>query len=827
MTKGLLFSTLFLILSLPTIGVSQVVSGVVTDDKGEPLPYVSIYIDQTTIGTTTNAEGEYQLSINQPDATVVYQFVGYQSEKRKITGSSDQRIDVQLSIQSTELSEVVISADREDPAYAIIRKAIEKRPYYRSKLDRYACDVYVKGNQKIIDAPEKILGVEVGDLDGMIDSTRSGIVYLSESVSRLYVDGDDYKEVITSSKLSGNDQGYSFNSAAEMEFSFYENSIELQRQMVSPIADNALAYYRYRLEGVFQDDAGRLINKIKVIPKRDTDPTFYGTIYIVDDLWLIHSLELGITAAASQVFFIDSLTFNHVYVPVEDPDTWALFSNSISFEIKALGFELDGLFAGVYSNYDLDPEFDDGLFDNVIYLVEPASNRRDSTYWAETRPVPLTEEEKIDYVRKDSIRAVRTSKVYLDSVDRINNQFKIWDIVGGYNYNRRSKHVYWDIKSPISTIQFNTVQGYVVNLDWSYRKYFDSTETKRILLGGDVNYGFSEKKLRADGYITFRPNRLGLNEFTLSGGSKISQFDTQEPISPALNTYYSLLLRRNHAKYLGLNYLSLRHRSEPWAGVFLTSEVRWEDRLPLVNNSDFSYFRRDEIFTSNNPFNELDDTPSFDRHQALIVDVSASIRFKQRYVRYPDRKFYAGSKGPRLTLGYTGAFDIGGTDISYHKIAASLSDSHTLGVAGRFRWYANAGIFFDEDNGGDDGGLPLFDQRHFLGSEIFILPNSNYDNRFLLLPYYDYSTDESYFQVHLQHYFDGFLLDKIPAIRKLGWSLVAGAKHLNTPENPAYYEFHVGLNNIGYKIVRLVRFDSVWSVTDGDVGWGVRMSLGF
>ncbi len=812
---------ILLLILLPTAVFGQVISGVVTDDMGEALPYVSIYIDQTTRGTTTNTEGEYQLKVDDDDVTIVYQFVGYQTVKRRVEGGESQTINVQLNVQSTELSEVVISADREDPAYAIIRKAIDKRPYYRDKLQRYSCDVYVKGNQKILDAPEKVMGIEVGDLDGMIDSTRSGIVYLSESVSKLYVDGDDYKEVITSSKLSGNDQGYSFNSAREMEFSFYDNSIELQRQMISPIADNALAYYRYRLEGVFQDDDGRLINKITVLPKRDTDPSFYGTIYIVDDLWMIHSLELGATAAATQLFFIDSLTFSHVYVPVEEPDTWALFSNTILFKIKALGFQLDGLFAGVYSNYDIDPEFEEGLFDNVVYLVEPESNKRDSSYWSETRPVPLTEEEKVDYVVKDSIRAVRTSKVYLDSVDRINNKFKVWDILGGYNYSRRSNHVYWGVKSPISTIQFNTVQGYAVNLDWNYRKYFDSTETKRILLGGDVNYGLSEKKLRADGYITFRPSRLHQNELTLSGGSRISQFDVQEPITPTLNTYYTLLLRRNHARFLGLNYLSLRHRSEPWAGIFLSSQVRWEDRQPLVNNSNFSYFRTEQDFFSNNPFNELDDNPSFDRHQALIVDIAATIRFKQKYVLYPDRKFYAGSEGPRLRLSYTGAFDVGGTDISYQKIAASLNDNYTLGVAGRFSWYANAGVFFN------DGELPLFDQRHFLGSEIFILPNSNYSNRFLLLPYYDYSTDESYVQVHLQHYFDGYLLDKIPGIRKLGWSLVAGSKYLNTPENPAYYEFHVGLNNIGYKIVRLVRLDSVWSVTDGDVGWGLRMSIGF
>ena len=805
----------------PIILLSQTISGVISDEEGEPLPYVSIYIDQTSIGTTSNALGRYELDLKGQASTVIFQFVGYKTEKRTFSGDRDQTVDLQLRVQSTELQEVVISADAEDPAYAIIRKAIEKRSYYRDKLDQYACDVYVKGNQKILEAPEKILGVEVGDMDGMLDSTRSGIVYLSESVSRLYVDGSEYKEVVTSSKVSGNDRGYSFNSAREMEFSFYENVFTLQRQMVSPIAENALAYYRYRLEGVFQDETGHLVNKITVLPKRDSDPVFYGTIYIVDDLWLIHSLELGATAAATQVFFIDSLTFSQVYIPLEEPDTWALFSNAISFKLGGLGFKLKGLFAGVYSNYDLDPSLESGFFNEVVHEVLPESNKRDSAYWEEIRPVPLTEEEVIDYVQKDSITAVRTSKVYMDSVDRISNKFKIGDLIGTYNYTRRSTQTYWSVGGLLSNLHFNTVQGYNLQLDWDYRKYSDSTHTKRVLLDGAVNYGFSEKKLRADGSITFRPSRLNFSEIKISGGSKISQINPQEPISSILNTYYTLLLRDNNAKYQGLNYLKVEHLIEPKPGIFLRSNIRWEDRLPLINNSDFSYFRRDESFTSNNPLLPADDGPAFERHQAILVGITASIAFKQKYFLYPDRKFYAGRKGPRLLLSYLGAFKVGGADISYQKLAVSIDDQYEVGVFGRFNWYVNVGkIWSDED-------LPLWDHRHFMGSEIFIMPNSNYNRRFLLLPYYDFSTDDTYAQIHLQHFFDGYFLDKIPGIRKLGWSLVAGAKYLNVSEQSPYYEVHLGLNNIGYKVVRFLRLDSVWSFSGGDTNWGLRMSLGF
>lgn len=801
---------------------AQSVKGVITDEQGAPLPYVSIYLKNTTTGTASNAEGRYELKLPSGKHDVVFQFIGYKTEVKSVElNNTTLSLDVQMAPQSAVLSEVVISADREDPAYAIIRKAIEKRPYYKDLIRSYECDVYVKGNQKVLDAPEKIMGVDVGDMEGMLDSSRQGIVYLSESVSKLYVDEGESKEVVTSSKVSGDDQGYSFNSARELEFSFYENTFELQRQMISPIANSALAYYKYRLEGVFQDEEGRLINQITVMPKRDSDPAFYGTIYIVDGLWNIHSLELGATAAATQVFFIDSLTFNQVYVPVEGPDKWALFSNTVTFKLGALGFKMMGTFTGVYSNYNLDPTFEKGFFDQYIHVVEPMSNERDSAYWEEIRPVPLTVEEVVDYDIKDSIKAVRTDPVYMDSVDRRGNRFELGDLLGGYNYTRRSKRLYYSIASPLNSLQFNTVQGYNANLNFEGRKYFDEKETRRVLFGVNANYGFSEKKARVSGYFTFRPSRLNYNQLTISGGSNIQQFNSQEPIGPFFNSFYTLFHRRNLAKYLDVKHLRLSYFAEPFNGTFVNSSIRWENRSPLINNSDQSYFFKDSrLFQPNEILDNIAAPEVFDEHQALLIDINATIGFKQKYWLYPDRKFGSGAKGPRLRLSYTGTFKALGGDVAYHKLAASLDDSWSVGVGGRFSWYVNGGFFFAKDN------VQFKDFRHFMGSEVFLMKSADYRSTFLQLPYYQFSTDKQYFQAHVQHHFDGWILDKIPGFQKLGWSLVAGAKFLKAGDNPSYSELHVGFANMGYKILRLVRLDAVLSIHEGQTDWGLRMSLG-
>jgi len=59
--------------------------------------------------------------------------------------------------------------------------------------------------------------------------------------------------------------------------------------MLSPIASNAFANYRYHLEGTFIED-GKLINKITVSPRRPNDKVFTGTVYIVEDDWELYGV---------------------------------------------------------------------------------------------------------------------------------------------------------------------------------------------------------------------------------------------------------------------------------------------------------------------------------------------------------------------------------------------------------------------------------------------------------------------------------------------------------------------------------------------------------
>lgn len=184
--------------------------------KKEPIAFASIYVEGTYIGTTTNNSGQYTLTFPENGTyNVVFKSLGYKTQVVEIVlnGAAVTK-DITLTEELTTLDAVVIT-NGEDPAYRIIREAINNREANRKKFSSYTADFYSRGFWYMDDVPEKFLGEEIGDLEGSLDSlTRSGIVYLSETVSEIAYDApDNFKERIVASKVSGDDNGFSVNSA--------------------------------------------------------------------------------------------------------------------------------------------------------------------------------------------------------------------------------------------------------------------------------------------------------------------------------------------------------------------------------------------------------------------------------------------------------------------------------------------------------------------------------------------------------------------------------------------------------------------------------------
>ncbi len=802
------------------------IQGTVTDSKDQPLAFVNVYIENTYKGTTTNDDGIYELNINTPNTyTVVFQFLGYKTVKEKIQIESfPYTLNTQLIDEEISLKEVVIKAE-DNPANAIIRQAIAKRKDNLEKIQSYKADFYSRGLIRIKDAPEKILGQEVGDLGGGLDSTRSGVIYLSETISKLeFLRPNKLKEKIVASKVSGDDNGFSFNNAIDVEFDLYNNTIELGNQIISPIANNAFGYYRYKLEGVFYDDRGNLINKIKATPRRDNDPVFEGYIYIVEDQWTIYAIELDITGVQAKIPAVDKITITQNYAFSEPKAIWTKMSQIIDFKYGLFGFKGDGRFTAMYSNYDINPGLTRKNFSRELVSFAVEANKKDSLFWDTIRPVPLTTEEITDYVKKDSIQIVRDSKTYKDSVDRENNGFKLGDILGGYTYSNTYKNWRAGVTSPLEAISFNTVQGWNGKLSGFYSKGYDEYYNRFLNIDGTINYGFSDDRLRGTVSATYKFNNTSRPILSISGGIEATQFNGSDPISRFENTISSLFFEDNYMKLYDRSFVQARYSEELFNGFRLYSTLSYERRKVLFNTTEQVFFPEgDDVYTSNNPLSETAyGIASFDTHNILKINLLARINFNQEYLSYPDSKFnIPNGDYPTLILGYEKGLGATIDDYNFDQIKARVYQSFNISNKGRFSYNLRAGKFFNADN------ISFVDFQHFNGNQTHVSQRGNYTDVFNNLGYYDLSTNDSYLEMHAEHDFNGFILGRLPLLNKLNFNLVLGAHALATPDHKPYQEYSIGLDNIGWGKWRFLRVDYIRSYQSGFVSDAVVFGLKF
>ena len=788
------------------------IKGKVVDKKNQPLPYVSVYLQNTLSGTTTNDNGVYILETNKTGKqTVVFQFLGFKTLKKEVLIESlPFELNVQLIEEEVQLNEVTVNSN-ENPANGIIRKVIANKEKNTNKSGKYTSDFYSRGLFKIKNAPEKILGQKIGDLGGGLDSTRSGIIYLSETVSKIWYQKKpkNFREVIVASKVSGQDNGISFNRAADVNFNLYKNLVPVaDANIFSPISNYTFSYYKFKLEGTFYDKNGKLISKIKIIPRRENDRVFGGHIYVVEDDWAIYGADLTITGEQINNPAIDVLRIKQNYNYEPNAGIWALILQTIDFKVGLFGFNLDGRFSASYSNYNFQPTFSEETFGKEILSFEENATKKDSVYWNDLRSVPLTLEEKKDYLIKDSIKVVRKSKTYLDSIDQKSNKFTLLSPILGYSYRNSYEKWSFNYDGLLTNTQFNTVQGFNLDTRVSFSKRVND-EGKSWNVSAGLNYGFSDKRLRPTFSFFKKWNNIDRPRLSISGGIDVVQFDERNPISSFYNTLYSLIDKSNYAKFYEKTFAQVNFSKEVTPGIDVFSSFGYEDRKPLFNTTDYSFFSRRKTFETNNPINPTSTLPAFSEHSIFKAQLATTINFGSKYISYPNSRFtVTNTKFPTLTLGYRKTFGADNSEFNSDMFFSRLQQNVSLGNLGTFDYNARAGLFLDQKD------IPFMDFYHPLANEIDLAP-SNRLSSFSVMPYYQFSTNDRYAEIHTQHNFQGFILNKIPLLNKLNFHTVVGAKAYFSGGRKPYTEYSIGLDNIGWGKWRFLRLDYVQSNFNG------------
>ena len=494
------FILIFLILLCTSIvSHAQILKGKVTSQSGYPIQYSTVYIQELKQGTTSNSKGDYELRLPSGKYTVIYQSLGFQPVYANIT-LSDKIItkDVILPQQYYEIPEVRITASGDDPAYIIMRKVIGMAPYYLNNISCYKAEVYLKGNLIINKIPkllQKSMKIESSDHGTLVSAgskpkseeklIKEGDSFLMESFNEIeFTAPDKYLQKMISYNSTFPEQGNEISPMDFIQASFYQPV--LADMAISPLAPNAFSHYNFKYLGASLQ-GNFTINKIQVIPKRKSQQLFEGTIYIIEDLWCLQSVDL------TNENLVGKIRIQQLYIPVQD-EIWMPVSHKFEINIGIIGFKADAGYTSSVKYIEVRPNLSlnkpktistdytgrslrsrntsdtvvtkskqqinkilekDKLSnqdmvklarlmekeseksingsgkknleikDNTTHIVEKDANKKDSAYWAGIRPIPLSDIEMQSLIKSDSIKAAASlKKLKTDTIASVSKKEK-------------------------------------------------------------------------------------------------------------------------------------------------------------------------------------------------------------------------------------------------------------------------------------------------------------------------------------------------------------------------------------------------------------------
>ncbi len=87
---------LFIAASFSAFSQTVTISGKITDQQNKPVPFASVYIKNTTKGTSANSEGEYTLQLTPGAYDIQYKAVGYRQQSHAVELNKNTTADIVL-----------------------------------------------------------------------------------------------------------------------------------------------------------------------------------------------------------------------------------------------------------------------------------------------------------------------------------------------------------------------------------------------------------------------------------------------------------------------------------------------------------------------------------------------------------------------------------------------------------------------------------------------------------------------------------------------------------------------------------------------------------
>ena len=801
--------TLLFFLSISTLSFSQyILKGKVTNLSDEPIPGVRVFIENTTYGVITDVKGQYFIELNKAGTyPIAFRMIGFKDSTYKvIIQNKTSELNVSMASLSTELSTVDVYADKADIAKGIIKKVQDNRKQMAAQFKNYTCKTYQKtGLEKErrtfslnseTDSSEMAKSREKMNLiESLAESSFISPNIYHEKILAYHDYSDKIENVATSSvdfttvyaeevapvqTVMVNPYIF-FEKIEDGDFNLYQNMINLpkisEHPITSPVGVQAFANYKFGLKDVFFEN-GQKIYEIQVTPRFKAAPLLSGSIFIIDQIWVIKSFNLKVNPTAMP-FFRDFAVI-HDYSKIED--YWVPVRREYIYTIND---ELHVISANTrvnHSEYQFNRDIEAKDFKNEIMHYDEYAFDRDSVFWLKSRPIQLKEKE-LEYIEiQKRIEARENSEPYLDSVQKAYNKVNIWEVIlSGVGYKNRFRQNEFYVYPLLGSFDIFGVGGVRLRTGGYYRKTFDNTQS--IKISPFIDYGTRNKDVKGRLGIDYMFDPLHFGAIDVNVGDMYDFVTTETAIINLVN--------RNN--YVRKQYIDLAYRREIVNGLYGKIKFGYSDRRS-IDGLIFSPWedtlaaiaQLDTVSGLGNFFKDFNNPVQFERYKISFVEFRLQYRFKQKYIIRGNEKLIIGTKYPELEFlyrkGIPGLFN---SEVNFDFVELKASDEINFGNYGDSKWKVLSGAFLNQKD------LRFIEHKFFRGSDFTFFSNPLNSHQTLDSTL---NTNHFYMQGFYVHHFNGFFLNKVPLINRLKLESIGGASFLTIPDADILHtEFFVGL----------------------------------
>ena len=856
-----------LLMMLCVLMQAQVTGRVIDSKTREALDFVNVYYDGKNVGEQTDEEGRFVIKEDSTWKELSISSLGYQTQTIRLKDfGKNKDITVKLVPDTKTLTGVTVTTKRarysrkNNPAVELMKKVIaNKKQSDLHAKDFFTYTKYEKMTFSLNEVSDKVF--DEGEYkrfaflkDHVERSPQTGKLILPLTVDETLADvfyrkdPKSEKQVIKGESNKGVTElvntGEIFTTTLKDVFTdvdIYQNECRLlQYPFRSPIADNAISFYRYYLQDTLFIEQDKVVD-VGFLPNNQQDFGFSGHLYILltpDSTFQVRRVELTIPRR-SDVNFVENMMISQDFTELESGDRIAA-TNDMLVELqltKWLGkFQVQRVTR--MSNVSFE-EIPRSLFKNIKgnTLREPDASMHDEDFWNEYRQVKLSSSEgKMDSFL-DRLTHIKGFSIFL---------FGFKALVENFVETGDSLHPNYVDIGPVNTIiSANHYDG----LRFRASALTTANLSPHLFVNGYVAYGTKTHNVYWKGQFTYSFNKKAYlpREFPQHNLSVYWWDDVISPFDKYVPTDKDNMFTAFHAskvdQYHHARELHIDYTRELETGVKLYAQFTRTRNHPV---DALFYQRLDGV---GKPVN--DPTKWLSGITTAQFKVGVTYEPNVTYVNTKQRRIKVNHDAPILSLSYTrGINGFLGGQYNYNLTELGLYKRLWLGQFGKIDTDIKAGAQWNK--------VPFPLLIHPAANASYIIE----DNTFYLISNLEFLNDR-YASMFVEWDLNGWLLNRIPLIHKLKWRECVGVNvlwgQLTDKNNPAtlnysdpdlfyfpghfqadgtyeqntvrmnertpYIEWRVGIHNI----FKLVEIDYVRRITyrhDPNTNrWGIRFKV--